>query len=92
MAAISIVQERSLAEARSVVTQLESALRSRVIIEQAKGVVAERADTSVADAFERLRRYARAQNRRLGDVAQDVLDGRLRADVLGPVRPESDRP
>ena len=38
--------------------QLSAALTSRVAIEQAKGVVAERADVDLAEAFSRLRAYA----------------------------------
>jgi AmiR/NasT family two-component response regulator len=49
--------------------QLSAALTSRVVIEQAKGVIAERAGIDLAEAFSRLRRYARNRNLRLTDVA-----------------------
>ncbi len=77
MAAIALLQERSLREARTVVEQLQGALTSRVIIEQAKGVLAERAQIGVDAAFGRLRDHARGQNRRLSDVARELIDGRL---------------
>ncbi|MFD7155591.1 GAF and ANTAR domain-containing protein [Kribbella sp. NPDC059898] len=57
--------------------QLQSALSSRVVIEQAKGVLAERLGLSLAESFEVLRGYARRNGRRLTDVATAVLDGSL---------------
>jgi AmiR/NasT family two-component response regulator len=47
------------------------------VIEQAKGVISERADTDLAEAFARLRAYARNHNLRLTDVAQAAIDGTL---------------
>jgi GAF domain-containing protein len=79
IAAIALLQERSVREARSVVEQLEGALTSRVVIEQAKGIVAERAHVSVEIAFVRLRSYARAHNLRLSEVARNVIEGKLDA-------------
>jgi hypothetical protein len=58
-------------------TQLQHALNSRIIIEQAKGTVAARMGLEMPDAFERLRRYARNRNVRLAEVAEDVVHGRL---------------
>jgi GAF domain-containing protein len=57
--------------------QLQHALESRVVIEQAKGRLSLVWDTDVTAAFERLRRHARRNNRRLKEVATDVLDGRV---------------
>jgi transcriptional regulator with GAF, ATPase, and Fis domain len=57
--------------------QLQHALESRVVIEQAKGRLSLVWDTDVTAAFERLRQHARRSNRRLKDVATDVLHGRL---------------
>lgn len=82
LAAIALLQERSLRHARSVVEQLQGALTSRVIIEQAKGILAERAQIGVDAAFTRLRDYARAQNRRLSDVARELIDGQLDVTAL----------
>jgi AmiR/NasT family two-component response regulator len=56
---------------------LSAALTSRIIIEQAKGVISERAGVDVAEAFSRLRAYARSGNRRLTEVAQAAVDGSL---------------
>jgi len=77
IAAISLLQERSMREARGVVEQLQGALDSRVIIEQAKGILAERARISVDQAFSRLRAHAREQNLRLAEVARELIGGRL---------------
>ena len=64
-------------ETQRVNEQLTGALESRVVIEQAKGVIAERAGVDLAEAFSRLRRYARNHNLRLTDVAQSAVDGTL---------------
>jgi len=82
LAAVALLQERSLRESRGVVEQLRVALTSRVVIEQAKGALAERAQIGVDAAFARLRAHARAQNRRLIDVASDLIDGSLDAAAL----------
>ena len=77
LATLSIVQHRASAEAQRLNEQLSNALTSRIVIEQAKGVIAERAGTGLAEAFSRLRAYARNHNRRLTDVAQAAIDGTL---------------
>ncbi len=82
IAAIALLQERSLREARSVAEQLQGALTSRVVIEQAKGILAERAQIDVDAAFAMLRAHAREQNRRLSDIAHALIDGRLDAAAL----------
>lgn len=82
IAAVSLLQERVMREAHGVVKQLQGALSSRVVIEQAKGVLAERADIGVDRAFSRMRLYARSHNRRLADVARDLIDGKLDATAL----------
>src|SRR5436190_78036 len=70
LATLSIVQHRATAEAHRLNEQLSAALSSRVVIEQAKGVISERAGVDLAQAFSRLRRFARNGNLRLTDVAQ----------------------
>jgi len=55
---------------------------SRIIIEQAKGVLAQQGDLSMDAAFDRLRRYARHNNLRLSDVARRVVDTDLATNVL----------
>ncbi len=77
LATLSIVQHRATAEAQSLNEQLTRALTSRVAIEQAKGVISERAGIDVAEAFTRLRSYARNRNLRLTDVAEAAVDGTL---------------
>jgi len=79
IAAIALLQERTVRESRGVITELQGALNSRVVIEQAKGMLAESAQIDVDAAFVRLRAHARDQNRRLSDVARDLIDGRLDA-------------
>ena len=77
LATLSIVQHRATAEAQSLNEQLTRALTSRVAIEQAKGVISERVGIDVAEAFTRLRSYARNRNLRLTDVAEAAVDGTL---------------
>lgn len=75
LATISILQERALSQRTVLVEQLQFALTSRVIIEQAKGVLAERCRVDMAEAFTMLRKYARNNNLRLADVAKGVVAG-----------------
>lgn len=80
LAAFGIASGRALGDSDRVVDQLQHALDSRVVIEQAKGMLAERAGVSVAYAFEGLRRRARDHNRRLRDVCEDFINGDLPLD------------
>jgi len=57
--------------------QLRTALESRILIEQAKGILSERFDLRLDDAFELLRRSARSSRRRIHDLATDVTASRL---------------
>jgi GAF domain-containing protein len=77
LAALSISQHRASTEAHRLNEQLSAALTSRVVIEQAKGVISERAGVDLAEAFSRLRSFARNGNYRLTDVAQAAVDGTL---------------
>jgi GAF domain-containing protein len=77
LAALSIVQHRASAEAQRLNEQLSAALTSRVVIEQAKGVISERAGVDLNAAFARLRHYARNHNMRLTAVAEAAIDGTL---------------
>jgi len=77
LATISVLQQRAAADSQHLNEQLSQALTSRVLIEQAKGVVFERAGVDMAEAFSRLRAYARDRNLRLTDVAQAAIDGTL---------------
>jgi transcriptional regulator with GAF, ATPase, and Fis domain len=77
MAAIGLIQERALREHGLLAEQLQAALISRVVIEQAKGMLAEYLRMTVDDAFRLLRNYARHQNRKLSDAARDVVDRKI---------------
>lgn len=82
VATIGILQERSIRETGIVTDQLQRALESRILIEQAKGVLSAMGLMSVDDAFEALRSYARRHNLPLRAVAEGVASRRL--DVLVP--------
>jgi len=86
VATIGILQERAIHRRDVLAEQLQVALNSRVIIEQAKGVLAERGQLEMERAFEVLRRYARSTQQRLSDVALGVANRTIAADViLGPL-------
>jgi GAF domain-containing protein len=84
VATIAILQHRAAAEAQVLNDQLNHALNSRVVIEQAKGMVAERKGVDMEEAFSLLRAYARNHNLRLIDVATDVINGALSSSALVP--------
>ena len=75
VATIGLLQQRAIHHRDVVTEQLQSALNSRVLIEQAKGVLAERLNVPVHDAFTVLRSSARSRNRRLSELAQAIVDG-----------------
>ena len=86
VATIGILQERAIRRRDVLAEQLQLALNSRVIIEQAKGVLAERGQLEMDRAFELLRRHARSSQQRLSDVALGVVNRTIAADVvLGPL-------
>jgi len=75
VATIGLLQERNLRHQEVLAEQLQGALNSRVMIEQAKGLLAERLGLDMGQAFELLRGQARRQNRRLAALAGAVTDG-----------------
>lgn len=79
VATAALLQRRETTQARRQAAQLQVALDSRVLIEQAKGVLSERLGLSPEDAFRQLRHEARDRNRRLHDLAREVVGG---ADVV----------
>jgi len=87
VATIAILQHRATLEAQLVNEQLQHALTSRIVIEQAKGVLAERAGVDMEQSFSRLRNHARNHNVRLVDVAHGVIDGSLAEASLDRARP-----
>lgn len=82
VATIGLLQERTVRQKQVLAEQLQSALNSRVLIEQAKGVLSERSGTDMGEAFGRLRAYARWRGLPLLSVAVDVLDGAVGADDI----------
>jgi GAF domain-containing protein len=82
VATIGILSERAIRSREVVTEQLQTALNHRVIIEQAKGVLAHQGNLTMAAAFDRLRRYARNHNARLSEVARKVVETDLAAEVL----------
>jgi GAF domain-containing protein len=84
VATIGILQQRAIHDARIATTQLEVALQSRIVIEQAKGIVAEHNRIGVDEAFALLRNYTRSHNRLLAQTAQDIIDYNLDPSALEP--------
>jgi ANTAR domain/GAF domain len=82
VATLGILSERAVRRAEVLNEQLQTALNSRVIIEQAKGVLAERGGLGMDAAFERLRNYSRRHGQRLSEVARQVVESGLASDVL----------
>ncbi len=75
VATIGLLHERSMRHSDSLNEQLQTALNSRVVIEQAKGKLAERLGVDMDQAFNLLRDFARARNLRLSNLAQAFIDG-----------------
>ena len=88
MATIGLLQERSIRHQEILTEQLQTALNSRVVIEQAKGLIAERLSVDMQGAFAALRGYARSHNLKLSDVARAVITGQTPThDLLGTPAP-----
>ena len=87
VATIAILQHRAALEAQILNEQLNYALNSRIVIEQAKGMVAEREGFNMEEAFSMLRNHARNHNLRLVDVARDIITTKLSVSSLDRPRP-----
>ncbi len=85
VATIAILQHRATLEGQLVNEQLQMALNSRIVIEQAKGMTAERLGLNMEQAFSTLRNHARSHNLLLVDVARDIITGTLGAAALDPL-------
>jgi GAF domain-containing protein len=83
VATIGLLQRSTAQDAQIHLGQVQHALQSRIVIEQAKGIVAEQASMSVDDAFERLRAHSRHHNRPLRELARAVIAGEVSAADLG---------
>ena len=82
VASVALVQEKVASDQKSVNEQLQTALTSRIVLEQAKGVLAQQGSLQMEEAFAVLRRYARNNNLRLTAVAEAVVARRLPAQQL----------
>jgi AmiR/NasT family two-component response regulator len=91
VATIGLLQQRGARRSETLNEQLQGALNSRVVIEQAKGKLAERAGLDMDQAFTTLRAYARDHNLRLSDLAHAVIDG-TPADFPGLTTPATPGP
>ncbi|HTW19143.1 MAG TPA: GAF and ANTAR domain-containing protein [Mycobacteriales bacterium] len=88
-AAIGILSRRRAQQDHMLAEQLQHALNSRVLIEQAKGIIAERHRLGMDGAFESLRHHARSHNSKLNDIAARVVAGQL---DVPPAVPRQARP
>jgi transcriptional regulator with GAF, ATPase, and Fis domain len=73
IATVAILQQRTISDVETINSRLSTALNSRIRIEQAKGVLAERAGTTVDEAFAMIRSYARSRQRSLTGVCDDIV-------------------
>lgn len=75
VATIGLLQERAIRDGQLVITQLQNALNSRVVIEQAKGFIAQTLDISPGEAFDLLRLHARSHNHQISTLAKQIVNG-----------------
>ncbi|MFH8410162.1 ANTAR domain-containing protein [Streptomyces sp. NPDC018019] len=84
VATIAILQHRTIAHGNQERAQLQAALSSRIVIEQAKGILAERWNTSLDDAFDAVRRHARRNHLRLSELCRQVIAGDIDTGEIPP--------
>jgi len=82
VATIGLLHQRNTHEQTILSEQLQSALHSRVLIEQAKGALAAHTKLDVNQAFHKMRAYARGNNLTLTDVAAAIMDQTMSSDLL----------
>ena len=88
VATIGILQQRAIHDSHQVAGQLQTALESRIAIEQAKGILSERMTINVDAAFTLLRDHARANNTKLTDTARQVVSGSLLPTAIAKTAPK----
>jgi transcriptional regulator with GAF, ATPase, and Fis domain len=89
VATIGLLQQRAISRREVLTEQLQTALTSRILIEQAKGVLAERLHLDVDQAFTLLRNGARSHNRRLSELARAIVEGSEQIPLQLPTPPAS---
>jgi AmiR/NasT family two-component response regulator len=82
IATIGLLQERAVSQSGLIAEQLQTALNSRILIEQAKGVLLASTGIDVDEAFQLMRAYSRRTNQPLKQVASDVIARKLPAESL----------
>lgn len=82
VATIGLVQEQAIRRGELLTDQLQAALQSRIVIEQAKGALAQIHGINTEEAFEKLRDYCRRNQLRLGEVAYNVTTNPLAVSEL----------
>jgi GAF domain-containing protein len=87
VATIGILQQRAVHRSAVLAEQLQRALNSRIVIEQAKGVIAEHAKVGMDQAFDALRKHARDHNMKLSDLAAAISRGEVPPSQLMPSGP-----
>ena len=84
VATVGILHERSFRQPETVTAQLHLALDTRVLVEQAKGVLAHVRSCTMSEAFEALRDYARDHDITLRSAAEGVVNRTIPAEALVP--------
>ena len=84
VATIGILQQRSTHRSQMLADQLQRALDSRIVIEQAKGILAERHGVDMSAAFDALRGHSRQRGLKLSDFALAIVQGDLAPDAIVP--------
>nr|MDQ2707212.1 ANTAR domain-containing protein [Actinomycetota bacterium] len=92
VATIAILQERAIRRAEVLNEQLQGALNSRVVIEQAKGVLARHSGLDMEQVFNLMRRYARNHNQQLSTIARALAERTLDPNTLIPTNPTPRQP
>jgi len=81
VATVGLLQERAMSASGALAEQLQTALNSRIVLEQAKGMLAERAGLQMGEAFKLMRDHARGRGELLSDVAARVINGTMATDL-----------